>query len=212
MDTPEENVSACMTFPRQHRAKVHSTKSIERPNGEIRPRRDGAGIFPNEASIRCLVGAILMAQKASGPRGADRLAAHGTPSVRGDLHDNDRRQRNDAAVSMNGPRYPRRRVGVSDPRKREGTNRKKLQRFTVEPIIPVLNEKEAGAKFDEPCRRQRAEGSAKDDWHGGDGMRMMFDVTDPDEGKCSAQDDARPCRTGYRVARISETGRRRRVN
>jgi transposase-like protein len=62
MDTAEEDVLAYMTFPQQHRAKLHSTNPIERLNGEIKRRTDVVGIFPNEASIRRLVGAILMEQ------------------------------------------------------------------------------------------------------------------------------------------------------
>jgi transposase-like protein len=49
-----------MTFPREHRAKLHSTNPIERLNGKR--RTDVVGIFPNEAAITRLVGAILMEQ------------------------------------------------------------------------------------------------------------------------------------------------------
>lgn len=62
MDTAEEDVLAYMTFPAQHRAKLHNTNPIKRLNGEIKRRTDVVGIFPNEASIRRLVGAILMEQ------------------------------------------------------------------------------------------------------------------------------------------------------
>lgn len=62
MDTAEEDVLAYMTFPQQHRAKPYSTNPIERLDGEIKRRTDVVGIFPNEASIRRLVGAILMVQ------------------------------------------------------------------------------------------------------------------------------------------------------
>jgi len=49
-----------MTFPSQHRTKLHSTNPIERVNGEIKRRTDAIDIFPNDALIRLLVGAILM--------------------------------------------------------------------------------------------------------------------------------------------------------
>jgi transposase-like protein len=62
MDAAEHDVLAYMDFPREHRAKLHSTNPIERLNGEIKRRTDVVGIFPNEASITRLVGAILLEQ------------------------------------------------------------------------------------------------------------------------------------------------------
>lgn len=62
MDSAEHDVLAFMAFPQAHRAKLHSTNPIERLNGEIKRRTNVVGIFPNEAAITRLIGALIMEQ------------------------------------------------------------------------------------------------------------------------------------------------------
>jgi transposase-like protein len=60
MDASEHDVLAYMAFPVQHRAKLHSTNPLERLNKEVKRRADVVGIFPGEASITRLIGAVLL--------------------------------------------------------------------------------------------------------------------------------------------------------
>ena len=48
MDDAEEDVLAYMTFPKERRAKLHSTNLIERLNGGIKGRTEVVGVFPND--------------------------------------------------------------------------------------------------------------------------------------------------------------------
>jgi putative transposase len=62
MDEAETDVLAFMDFPHAHWPKLHSTNPLERLNKEVKRRAAVVGIFPNEASIIRLVGAILLEQ------------------------------------------------------------------------------------------------------------------------------------------------------
>jgi len=60
LDESEHDVLAYLSFPAQHRAKLHSTNPLERLNKEVKRRADVVGIFPSESSILRLIGAVLL--------------------------------------------------------------------------------------------------------------------------------------------------------
>jgi transposase-like protein len=62
LEQAEEDLIAFYSFPPEHWTKLRSTNPLERVNKEIGRRTDVVGIFPNDASVIRLVGALLSEQ------------------------------------------------------------------------------------------------------------------------------------------------------
>ena len=55
-----QDVTALTAFPVGHWRKIWSTNPLERVNKEIKHRTDVVGIFPNEAAVTRLAGAVVL--------------------------------------------------------------------------------------------------------------------------------------------------------
>ena len=62
LEAAEEDLIAFYAFPPEHWTKLRSTNPLERVNKEIGRRTDVVGIFPNDAAVIRLAGALLSEQ------------------------------------------------------------------------------------------------------------------------------------------------------
>jgi transposase-like protein len=95
-----EDVTAFTAFPFAHWKKIWSTNPLERVNKEIKRRSDVVGIFPNEAAITRLAGAVLLEVHDEWAIAERRYLAEGSMALLDRLPDDDPTKEVDGAKSL----------------------------------------------------------------------------------------------------------------
>jgi len=89
MDSAQAEVLAFASFPREHWRKIWSTNPLERINKEIKRRSRVVGIFPNNAAVIRLVGAVLLDMHDEWIAGERRYLSEGSMAKLYATDDND---------------------------------------------------------------------------------------------------------------------------
>jgi len=94
------DVTAFAAFPFSHWRKIWSTNPLERVNKEIKRRTDVVGIFPNEAAITRLAGAVLIETHDEWAIAERRYLAEGSMALLDRLADDGSTKEVDGAKSL----------------------------------------------------------------------------------------------------------------
>jgi transposase-like protein len=95
-----EDVTAFAAFPFAHWKKIWSTNPLERVNKEVKRRSDVVGIFPNEAAVTRLAGAVLLEVHDEWAIAERRYLAEGSMALLDRLPDDDPTKEVDGAKSL----------------------------------------------------------------------------------------------------------------
>jgi len=95
-----EDVTAFAAFPFAHWKKIWSTNPLERVNKEIKRRTDVVGIFPNEAAVVRLAGAVLLEVHDEWAVAERRYLAEGSMALLDGLPDDDSTKEVDGAKNL----------------------------------------------------------------------------------------------------------------
>ena len=100
LGSAKEDVLGFTAFPVSHWRKIWSTNPLERVNKEIKRRTDVVGIFPNEAAVLRLAGAVLLEVHDEWAIAERRYLAEGSMALLDRATDDERTREVDGAKSL----------------------------------------------------------------------------------------------------------------
>jgi transposase-like protein len=95
-----EELLAFSAFPVSHWRKIWSTDPLERVNKEVKRRTDVVGIFPNEAAVTRLAGAVLLETHDEWQVAGRRYLSEGSMALLDHVGDDDASKEVDGARAL----------------------------------------------------------------------------------------------------------------